>query len=104
MKEKNNNGLINGNSKNVLKKGTKVALYWLEAIVVLSFICFMLFVMHRLTGKHIKEDVLYKKRVEYVKEIVKNLAVHLTDCYRCVWGYKKFVCKNYDLLLLKGMR
>ena len=39
-------------------------------------------------GKRIKEDVLYNQRAEYGKQIVKNLAVRLTDIYGGGWGYE----------------
>lgn len=39
-------------------------------------------------GKRIKEDVLYNKRAEYGKQIVKNLAVRLTERYGKGWGYE----------------
>ena len=37
-------------------------------------------------GKRIKEDVLYNQRAEYGKQIVKNLAVKLTDRYGNGWS------------------
>lgn len=40
-------------------------------------------------GKRIKEDVLYNKRAEYGKEIVKNLAVMLTEKYGKGWSFYK---------------
>jgi len=46
-------------------------------------------VMHWQIGKRIKEDVLYNKRAEYGKQVVKNLAVRLTERYGRGWGYEK---------------
>ena len=40
-------------------------------------------------GKRIKEDVLYNKRAEYGKQVVKNLSVKLTERYGSGWGYEK---------------
>ena len=40
-------------------------------------------------GKRIKEDVLYNKRAEYGKQIIKNLATRLTTRYGAGWGYGK---------------
>lgn len=40
-------------------------------------------------GKRIKEDVLYNQRAEYGKEIVKNLALLLTDKYGKGWSFYK---------------
>ena len=37
-------------------------------------------------GKRIKEDVLYNQRAEYGKQIVKNLAVRLTEVYGSGWS------------------
>jgi predicted nuclease of restriction endonuclease-like (RecB) superfamily len=45
--------------------------------------------MHWQIGKRIKEDVLYNKRAEYGKQIVKNLAGRLTERYGHGWGYEK---------------
>ncbi|MCL2101383.1 MAG: PDDEXK nuclease domain-containing protein [Fibromonadales bacterium] len=45
--------------------------------------------MHWQIGKRIKEDVLYNKRAEYGKQIVKNLAGRLTERYGYGWGYEK---------------
>ena len=42
-----------------------------------------------MVGKRIKGDVLYNERAEYGKEIVKNLAVKLTERYGKGWGYEK---------------
>lgn len=39
-------------------------------------------------GKRIKEDVLYNQRAEYGKQVVKNLAVKLTEKYGHGWGYE----------------
>lgn len=38
-------------------------------------------------GKRIKEDVLYNQRAEYGKQIVKNLAIRLTEVYGSGWSY-----------------
>ena len=46
-------------------------------------------VMHWQIGKRIKEDVLYNKRAEYGKQVVKNLAGRLTERYGHGWGYEK---------------
>jgi hypothetical protein len=40
-------------------------------------------------GKRIKDDVLYSRRAEYGKQIVKNLAIRLTERYGKGWGYEK---------------
>jgi len=45
--------------------------------------------MNWMVGKRIKEDVLYNERAEYGKEILKNLAVKLTERYGKGWGYEK---------------
>lgn len=42
-------------------------------------------------GKRIKEDVLYNQRAEYGKEIVKNLAVLLTEKYGKGWSDRKLL-------------
>ena len=42
-------------------------------------------------GKRIKEDVLYNQRAEYGKQIVKNLAVKLTDKYGSGWSDKSLL-------------
>ena len=39
-------------------------------------------------GKRIKEDVLYNKRAEYGKQVVKNLSVKLTERYGGGWSEK----------------
>ena len=39
-------------------------------------------------GKRIKEDALYNQRAEYGKQIIKNLAVKLTNIYGNGWGYE----------------
>ena len=39
-------------------------------------------------GKRIKEDVLYNRRAEYGKQVVKNLAARLTARYGSGWGYE----------------
>ena len=46
-------------------------------------------VMHWQIGKRIKEDVLYSKRAEYGKQVVKNLAKKLSERYGKGWGYEK---------------
>ena len=40
-----------------------------------------------LIGKRIKEDVLYNKRAEYGKQVIKNLSLHLTERYGKGWGF-----------------
>lgn len=40
-------------------------------------------------GKRIKEDVLYNKRAEYGKEVIKNLATKLTERYGKGWSFYK---------------
>jgi hypothetical protein len=47
--------------------------------------------MNWMVGKRIKEDVLYNERAEYGKEIVKNLAVKLTERYGKGWGDRKLL-------------
>lgn len=42
-------------------------------------------------GKRIKEDVLYNKRAEYGKEIVKQLSVKLTEKYGKGWSDRKLL-------------
>jgi len=46
-------------------------------------------VMHWQIGKRIKEDVLYNKRAEYGKQIIKNLSVALSERYGKGWSYGK---------------
>jgi len=48
-------------------------------------------VMHWQIGKRIKEDVLYNKRAEYGKQIVKNLAQKLTEKYGSGWSDRKLL-------------
>jgi len=45
--------------------------------------------MHWLVGKRINEDVLFNKRAEYGKQIVKNLAKNLTEKYGKGWSDRK---------------
>jgi hypothetical protein len=40
-------------------------------------------------GKRIKEDILYNRRAEYGKQVVKNLSIRLVERYRQGWGYEK---------------
>lgn len=40
-------------------------------------------------GKRIKEDVLYNRRAEYGKQVIKNLSKRLTDRYGSGWGLSK---------------
>ncbi|MFC7526885.1 YhcG family protein [Parapedobacter sp. GCM10030251] len=47
--------------------------------------------LHWNVGKRIKEDVLYNKRAEYGKEIVKNLADRLTQRYGKGWSDRKLL-------------
>jgi predicted nuclease of restriction endonuclease-like (RecB) superfamily len=42
-------------------------------------------------GKQIKEDVLYSRRAEYGKEIIKNLAIKLTERYGKGWSDRKLL-------------
>ena len=46
-------------------------------------------VMHWQIGKRIKEDVLYSKRAEYGKQVVKNLAGKLSERYGSGWSFYK---------------
>ncbi|MDR1348213.1 MAG: PDDEXK nuclease domain-containing protein [Prevotellaceae bacterium] len=46
-------------------------------------------ILHWQIGKRIKEDVLYNKRAEYGKQVIKNLAVALVEKYGKGWGYEK---------------
>ena len=39
-------------------------------------------------GRRIKEDVLYNKRAEYGKQVVKNLSIKLTERYGNGWSEK----------------
>lgn len=38
-------------------------------------------------GKRIKEDVLYNRRADYGKQVVKNLSLRLTERYGKGWNY-----------------
>ena len=40
-------------------------------------------------GKRIKEDVLYNRRAEYGRQILKRLSMRLTEKYGKGWGYEK---------------
>ncbi len=40
-------------------------------------------------GTRIKNDILYNKRADYGKEILKNLAINLTEKYGKGWGIEK---------------
>ncbi|WP_295730681.1 PDDEXK nuclease domain-containing protein [uncultured Muribaculum sp.] len=40
-------------------------------------------------GKRIKEDVLFNKRAEYGKQVIKRLAKKLKERYGSGWGYEK---------------
>lgn len=44
-----------------------------------------------LVGKRIKEDVLYNKRAEYGKQVVKNLSIRLTENYGKGWSDRKLL-------------
>ncbi len=57
------------------------------ATTVNSEVC----LLHWHIGKRIKEDVLYNKRAEYGKEIVKNLASKLADRYGKGWSDRKLL-------------
>jgi len=46
-------------------------------------------IMHWQIGKRIKEDILYNKRAEYGKQIIKNLAIALTEKYGKGWSFYK---------------
>ena len=46
-------------------------------------------ILHWQIGKRIKEDVLFNKRAEYGKQVVKNLAVRLTERYGKGWSFYK---------------
>ena len=48
-------------------------------------------ILHWQIGKRIKEDVLYNKRAEYGKQIVKNLAVALSEKYGKGWSDRKLI-------------
>ncbi|MDR0307829.1 MAG: PDDEXK nuclease domain-containing protein [Chitinispirillales bacterium] len=48
-------------------------------------------IMHWQIGKRIKEDVLYNKRAEYGKQVVKNLAKKLTGKYGGGWSDRKLL-------------
>jgi len=48
-------------------------------------------IMHWQIGKRIKEDVLYNKRAEYGKQVVKNLAKKLTEKYGKGWSDRKLL-------------
>lgn len=54
------------------------------AVYVNSEVCFT----NWRVGKRIKEDVLFNKRAEYGKQIVKNLSVRLTEKYGKGWSEK----------------
>ena len=45
--------------------------------------------LHWHVGNRIKEDVLYNKRAEYGKEVLKNLSVLFNEKYGKGWGYEK---------------
>jgi len=45
--------------------------------------------LHWQIGVRIKDDVLFNQRAEYGKQVVKNLAVALTERYGRGWGYEK---------------
>ena len=46
-------------------------------------------ILHWQIGKCIKEDVLLNKRADYGKQVIKNLAIALTEKYGKGWGYEK---------------
>ena len=46
-------------------------------------------ILHWQIGKRIKEDILYNKRADYGKQVIKNLAVALTEKYGKGWGFYK---------------
>ena len=45
--------------------------------------------LHWQIGVRIKEDVLLNQRAEYGKQVIKNLAISLTERYGKGWGYEK---------------
>jgi len=47
--------------------------------------------LHWQIGKRIKEDVLYNKRAEYGKQVIKNLAVALSEKYGKGWSDRKLL-------------
>lgn len=55
------------------------------ATTVNSEVC----LMNWYVGKRIKDDVLYSQRAEYGKEIIKNLAIELTEKYGKGWSFYK---------------
>lgn len=57
------------------------------AVTVNAEIC----IMNWEVGKRIKEDVLYNKKAEYGRRIIKNLSVQLTEKYGKGWGYEKIM-------------
>jgi len=57
------------------------------AIIANTELC----MMHWLIGKRINEDVLYNKRAEYGKQIVKNLAKKLSEKYGKGWSDRKLI-------------
>ena len=57
------------------------------AITINAELC----LLHWHIGKRIKEDVLYNKRADYGKEIVKTLAVLLTEKYGKGWSDRKLL-------------
>jgi predicted nuclease of restriction endonuclease-like (RecB) superfamily len=48
-------------------------------------------VMHWQIGKRVKDDVLLNKRAEYGKQIVKNLALKLSEKYGVGWSDRKLL-------------
>ena len=46
-------------------------------------------ILHWQIGKRIKEDVLFNKRAEYGKQVIKNLAIALVEKYGKGWGFYK---------------
>ena len=46
-------------------------------------------ILHWQIGKRIKEDVLYNKRADYGKQVIKNLADSLAEKYGKGWGFYK---------------
>ena len=47
--------------------------------------------LHWQIGKRIKEDVLFNKRADYGKQVIKNLAVALTERYGKGWSDRKLL-------------
>ena len=55
-------------------------------------------------GKRIKEGILFNKRAEYGKQVVKNLSVKLTERYGKGWGESIFDIVYALRILFRKMR